>query len=414
MTAAVELTRSNKKWIILTVTLASCERQDCTVEACQNGCGMSLHRCKVAEHTESTCPESRVPCINTQHGCEAFLRRKHIVSHLEHCPASTVMCKFSHDRMTTYSSRAKANPTGEVVELLLDGSFLKGDLEIAQSEFAVYCSGEFFYGDLDYGVSMPVETSRERIPSDPNCPLSDSDVSINCTVGVLTHTTVATASEYNAMSLRPRETMCLKIPVQFRHHTTKRCSGTKPRSRLCYTFPCNEIVRRDEFPIHWKCLHLDVEIDMCRIVERCPMHSYGCTHGETRLVPGPPGSSIEYRQAYKHFLLQSPDWQSTDLAQTDLDEYTVERKEQDLELELSTPDEESNGSIIELERLPAEVLVVICEFLDSMTLWNLSQTSCYIREVCLSVVRIKGIVYRRWARDETSKRWTLGPKVSIR
>lgn len=409
---------THSHWHCETCILASCKQRDdttCTVEPCQNGCGASLHRCKVAEHAEHTCPESRVPCINAQHGCETLLRRKHMVRHLEHCPASVVMCKFSHDRMTTYQSSGTSShekPTSEEpLPCLLDEQFLRGDLGIAQSDHALRCSGEFSYGDLEYGVSS-AGTFRESIPSDPNRPQSDSDVSIHCTLGMLTHSTVAATTEYNTASLRPREKLCLKIPMQFRHYAVKRCPGTKPRSRFCYTFPCNEVVRRDEFSIHWKSLHLDVELDMCRIVERCPMHSYGCIHGETRLVPNPPGSEIEYHHTCKHFLLKTPDL-SSELVRTHpaigahVSNSSAELGSQDLDIA-----EGRTVDIIWLDQFPAEVLMVVCSFLDSMSLWNLSQTSCYIRDVCLNMVRSKGIVYHKWYRDEVNNRWTNGPKVS--
>ena len=380
--------------------IVACKRQDdgCPVENCPNGCGITLHRCKIEEHLGNTCPESRVPCINAQYGCEEVLRRKHTIKHIEHCPASTVMCRFSHDRLTAYFLGPKVAGSEQP---LLDEKFLLGDLDVLRTR-VVSCNDDFSFGDTSYGSNSEDESGH----SDPNRPTSNCDLNIQCTVGILTNATVA--SEYHSKSLKPRESICLKMPARFRHHYTKK---VKTRSRHCYSFPCNEIVRRDEFATHWKSLHLDIQVGMSRIVERCPMYSYGCMHGETRLAPNPPGSSIDYHHETNFFLLKSPEALTTEPPlQSNSGDYSAEIQIQQ-ELALYGYGEDSEESLDVLGQLPAEILMTICQSLDSMSLWNLSRVNWYLRKVCFNVVKKRGVVYHKWIFDEMTTGWVLGIKV---
>lgn len=71
----------------------TCFRKDCKVqvgskcalEECY--CGAKCHACKMTDHFENICPASLMPCINQQSGCEMFLTRCMLTTHLMHCPA---------------------------------------------------------------------------------------------------------------------------------------------------------------------------------------------------------------------------------------------------------------------------------------------------------------------------------------
>lgn len=50
-------------------------------------CGVMLHQCKFDDHYENTCPWHPMPCINQQAGCQMFLTRCMLTTHLQHCTA---------------------------------------------------------------------------------------------------------------------------------------------------------------------------------------------------------------------------------------------------------------------------------------------------------------------------------------
>lgn len=76
-----------------------CRRHNgCPVVQCKNLCGFSMHECKVQEHLEDLCPHSLVPCVNTALGCELTMERRRLASHVQHCPASVLVCKFPGSR----------------------------------------------------------------------------------------------------------------------------------------------------------------------------------------------------------------------------------------------------------------------------------------------------------------------------
>lgn len=48
------------------------------------------------------------------------------------------------------------------------------------------------------------------------------------------------------------------------------------------------------------------------------------------------------------------------------------------------------GNIMDL---PLEILMEICQYMDSLDLWNLSQVNKYLRYLCWSLVKKSGIMY---------------------
>ncbi|XP_061163440.1 uncharacterized protein LOC133172542 [Saccostrea echinata] len=57
----------------------------CALRECY--CGIFLHNCKWRDHYENICPTFVMRCINFEAGCEMFLTRCMLTTHLFHCPA---------------------------------------------------------------------------------------------------------------------------------------------------------------------------------------------------------------------------------------------------------------------------------------------------------------------------------------
>ena len=386
--------REEGHWHCRNCVLSTCSKEEakCPVKHCPNGCGTAMHLCKLDEHLEHVCSEAHVPCSNAIYGCEEMMRRGNLLTHLEHCPASIVMCRFSHDRM---SMDFLGEKDCSLREPLLDEKVLLGDLAILQDRNRlVGCSDELLLGSLCYLK----DDSSDQSSSQP------LDFDIQCTVGIVTN--ASQSSRYHTKSLTPRKRTCVNMNVKLHHYHIKRDVITKK----CCAFLCNEIVRRDEFAAHWKTLHLDIQVDMPRIIERCPMHAYGCMHGEQRLLPNPRGSSLDYDQETDCLLLKCPETITTEPQSTSDYATKIQAKQ---ELALYGYEDDSDESCDVLGQLPVEILMAISEHLDSQSLWHLSQVNHYLRKVCLNVVKKRGIVYFQWIFDEATQGWICGPKVGL-
>ena len=381
-------------WHCRNCILSSCSKRadECPVKHCPNGCGAAMHTCKVEEHLLHVCLETHIPCTNAVYGCEELIKRGILLTHVEHCPASILMCRFSHDRMSVdFLGKKDSSPR----ELLLDEKFLLGDLAVLRDRNrAVGCSDELLCGSVRY---MKDDSSNQPSSS------QDIELDLQCTVGIVTN--ASQSSQYHIKSLKPRQRTCIDMEAKLHHNYIKREVVTK----RCCAFPCNDIIRRDELAAHWKTFHLDIQIDMPCIVERCPMHIYGCMYGEQRLSPNPQGSSLHYDLESDCFLLKPPETVATESKVSGNYAARIQTRQ---ELALYGYEDESDESVDVLGQLPAEILMVICEFLDSQTLWHFSQVNHYLRKVCLNVVKRKGIVYYHWVFNETTQRWRCGPKVS--
>ena len=375
-------------------------KEECPVEICPNGCGTYLHCCKQDEHTRHTCWAALVPCLNATNGCEEVLPRAKLAQHLQHCPASVLMCRFSYDRRTAVSSEPQrpspSIPPSSVseeqgladdTELLLDEKCLLGDVALSRQENKyVQCN--------DAGPKH----------SNKFTPFSIFDLDIHCNTGIVT--SAAQRSGCYAKSLLPRSRLCIdRLTTSYEHSLF----GTLAVTRSC-CFPCNEVVRRDEFAVHWKDYHLSVQVDMCCLVERCPMLAYGCKHGEVRLTPAPKGSSLNYNQDADCVELKLPVHLAEE-AQGDASygKYAQKlQKQQELAL-YGYGDEDESYDV--LCQLPVEILTKICQCLDSLALWNFSQVNHHIRSVCFNIAKKKGIMYYVWQKNEATKKWEQGPKV---
>ncbi len=336
-----------------------CKANSCPVEYCKNGCGFSLHRCKWPEHDRHTCPEGLVGCINASFGCTELLARKNRGVHIRRCPASTVKCRFAH-------SRQLADTVGECalhnVATLIDEQLLTGDMSLIE------------------------ESQKAGRPP--------------CQLGVGIENDGYLALKHNIHNL----------------------SAATARGRYCASEGtrqvvfCNEIIRRDEFAAHWNRFHLEVQLNVRQVVQRCPLLLYGCTYGRENLSPAPKGTTLNYDQETDTFLALSPTNSSSGLSTGESSsQYEAEiKKKQELAMYGYGEDEEESHDV--LGQLPTEILLNILQYLDSVSLWSLSQTNHYLRKACFTVVKKMGIVYFLWNRevDPTTHgvTWRPSPKVS--
>lgn len=86
------------------VDLNACEQHDthrnpCPVVWCPNQCHFRLHRCKLDEHLNETCPNETINCINRTNGCKFRLKRADLTYHLMRCPANVVRCSSFSTRL---------------------------------------------------------------------------------------------------------------------------------------------------------------------------------------------------------------------------------------------------------------------------------------------------------------------------
>ena len=173
---------------------------------------------------------------------------------------------------------------------------------------------------------------------------------------------------------------------------------------------CNEIVRRDEFVPHWRMFHLDTQLSVDQVIQRCPFMLYGCTYARENLAPMPAGTTLRYNSEIDTFLVQPPTNPSSNPPAGENSQYEQQiKKKQELALYGYGDDEDESYDV--MGQLPVEVLMTIFQFLDSVALWSLSQTNHYLRKICFNFVKERGIVYTRWKKGRDLTIWTPSPKV---
>lgn len=360
--------------------LVSCKHsttdENCRVELCPNACGASLHRCKIEEHILYTCPASSVPCINSCFGCQAVLSRAELGHHLQHCPASVVQCRFSYER--TAANQLSTDDLTETLasDLTIDEKCLQADLALAKQDNGLYNIQK---------ESQPLDFALDIHPG--------VDITDACS-----------KSTGRLHTLPPRTRACIAAKAPYYNYY----SSPSQSMRKFFMFPCNEIVRRDNFSSHWQTCHIEVQTNMCSIIERCPLRVYGCKHREMRIMPNPHGASLEYLQEADCIALRLPDNVTSESINTSGVYAQHIQKQQELACYGYGDDMESYDV---LSQLPVEVLMKICSSLDSLGLWNLSMVNHYLRRVCFNLVKKQGIVYSSWQKNKDTNKWEEGAKV---
>ena len=372
---------------------------NCPVITCSE-CETRLHQCKFDEHSLYTCWSARVPCINATSGCEEILPRRQLSRHLEHCPASTLKCSFSYNRRSdTFRQSSHHQPSGSprTINLLVSPSGTEHRSRAVDEQKLL--DEIFFVEDVvlsqqeDMYARCTDPTQVEHLSE--GSPLFDINVINNFS----TFTTVALPSKCSANSCFPQSRLCVELVTATHDFFERMCIVTRS-----YNFPCHKIVRRDEFASHWNDYHLTMQTGVHCIVERCPMFGYGCKHGRVRLSPDPNGSCLSYNLDADCFGLKLPVKLVEAMRESSSEECIQHlHKKKKLAPEVD--------GVLDLNQLPVEILIKISFYLDSLSLWNLSQVSHYIRNVCFNAVKKRGIVYWVWEKNATTKKWEQGPKV---
>ncbi|XP_016381778.1 F-box protein 40.1 [Sinocyclocheilus rhinocerous] len=152
------------------------------------------------------------------------------------------------------------------------------------------------------------------------------------------------------------------------------------KSSSAFTYLCNHIFRRDEFPSHYKNVHSDIQSCISGWFEqRCPLAYLGCTFIQRRFQPSSHRATVFYDRELSTFCLR-PKVSGT--LYDGIKPVTVERKRA--------------RNTDALSRLPFEVLVHVAGFLDSFTLSQLALVSCLMREVCRTLLHDRGMVSLKW------------------
>ncbi|XP_015251464.1 PREDICTED: F-box only protein 30-like [Cyprinodon variegatus] len=168
------------------------------------------------------------------------------------------------------------------------------------------------------------------------------------------------------------------------------------KQRSMFTFVCGQLFRRDEFSSHFKNVHGDIHAGLNGWMEqRCPLAYYGCTYSQRRFCPSVQGFRIIHDRHLGSFGVKPG-------------------------LPLKTGDNHSRKTLRvdfqcdQFSSLPFEVLQHIASFLDSFSLCQLSRVSRTMRDVCASLLQMRGMVVLLWEkkrREDGSPSWQITHKV---
>ncbi|XP_041828373.1 F-box only protein 30a [Melanotaenia boesemani] len=168
------------------------------------------------------------------------------------------------------------------------------------------------------------------------------------------------------------------------------------KQRSMFTFVCGQLFRRDEFSSHFKNVHGDIHAGLNGWMEqRCPLAYYGCTYSQRRFCPSVQGFRIIHDRHLGSFGVQP----GLPLKTGD----TFSKKTRHI-----------GSQCDQFSSLPFEVLQHVASFLDSFSLCQLSRVSRTMRDVCASLLQMRGMVVLLWEkkrRDDGSPSWQITDKV---
>ncbi|KAG7460859.1 hypothetical protein MATL_G00203310 [Megalops atlanticus] len=160
------------------------------------------------------------------------------------------------------------------------------------------------------------------------------------------------------------------------------------KQRSMFTFVCGQLFRRDEFSSHFKNVHGDIHAGLNGWMEhRCPLAYYGCTYSQRRFCPSVQGNRIIHDRHLRSFGVQPGT--SAPLAGP----------------LVSSICSDGDSHCDHLSSLPFEVLQHIAGFLDGFSLCQLSRVSRLMRDVCASLLQVRGMVVLLWEK----KQYPFGP-----
>ncbi|XP_020040650.1 F-box only protein 40 isoform X1 [Castor canadensis] len=158
------------------------------------------------------------------------------------------------------------------------------------------------------------------------------------------------------------------------------------KSSSAFTFTCSKFFRRDEFPLHFKNVHTDIQSCLNGWFQhRCPLAYLGCTFVQNHFRPPGQKAKVIYSQELKTFAIKP--------------EVAPELSEGKKNSRLSSHGGKSQNS---LTSLPLEVLQYIAGFLDSISLSQLSQVSVLMRNICATLLQERGMVLLQWKKKRYS------------
>ncbi|XP_053312794.1 F-box only protein 40 [Spea bombifrons] len=158
------------------------------------------------------------------------------------------------------------------------------------------------------------------------------------------------------------------------------------KNNSSFTFSCNLFFRRDEFPFHFKNAHADIQSCLDGwFQQRCPLAYLGCTFVQNRFQPEMQKSQVIYSKDLKTFALK-PQVASS----------LYEGVRPNLSRSHRGKSKDS------LTALPLEVLQHIAGFLDSFSLYQLSQVSVLLRDICATLLQERGMVHLYWEKKTYS------------
>lgn len=170
------------------------------------------------------------------------------------------------------------------------------------------------------------------------------------------------------------------------------------KSSSAFTFTCNKFFRRDEFPLHFKNVHTDIQSCLDGWFQhRCPLAYLGCTFIQNHFRPPGQKAKVIYSQELETFAIKP--------------EVASEVNEGRKNHHLSGHGGKSQNS---LTSLPLEVLQYIAGFLDSISLSQLSQVSVLMRNICATLLQERGMVFLQWKKKRYSHggtSWRVHKKI---
>ncbi|XP_056151981.1 F-box only protein 30-like [Lampris incognitus] len=168
------------------------------------------------------------------------------------------------------------------------------------------------------------------------------------------------------------------------------------KQRSMFTFVCGQLFRRDEFSSHFKNVHGDIHAGLNGWMEhRCPLAYYGCTYSQRRFCPSVQGSRIIHDRHLGSFGVQ----------------LGLPCKNEDI---LSKNTCSFDTKCDHVSSLPFEVLQHVASFLDGFSLCQLSRVSRTMRDVCASLLQMRGMVVLLWEKKKLadgSTSWQITDKV---
>lgn len=168
------------------------------------------------------------------------------------------------------------------------------------------------------------------------------------------------------------------------------------KQRSMFTFVCGQLFRRDEFSSHFKNVHGDIHAGLNGWMEqRCPLAYYGCTYSQRRFCPSVQGFRIIHDRHLGSFGVQPG---------LPLKNGEIGKR----------PNYRFGSQDDQFSSLPFEVLQHVASFLDSFSLCQFSRVSRAMREVCASLLQMRGMVVLLWEkkrRNDGSPSWQITDKV---